>query len=76
MNRNMSEIGSTLLPPHRQRETAHRYMLGLYRVLGTLKERFPKIKKLDDFAGKNEFIVVYVVCKINQTIISRRWYKI
>lgn len=43
MNRNMSEIGSALLPPHRQRETAHRYMLGLYRVLGTLKERFPKI---------------------------------
>ena len=26
-----------------------------------LKEKFPKIKKLDDFAGKNEFMVVYVV---------------
>lgn len=23
--------------------------------------KFPKIKKLDDFAGKNEFMVVYVV---------------
>jgi len=33
MNRNMSEIGSLGLPPKRQRETAHRYMLGLYRIL-------------------------------------------
>ena len=30
-------------------------------LLDTLKVRFPKIKKLDDFAGKNEFMVVYVV---------------
>lgn len=30
-------------------------------LLDTLKERFPKVKKLDDFAGKNEFMVVYVV---------------
>ncbi len=30
-------------------------------LLDTLKKRFPKIKKLDDFAGKNEFMVVYVV---------------
>lgn len=30
-------------------------------ILDTLKTRFPKIKKLDDFAGKNEFMVVYVV---------------
>ena len=30
-------------------------------LLDTLKLRFPKIKKLDDFAGKNEFMVVYVV---------------
>ncbi len=30
-------------------------------LLDTLKVRFPKIKKLDDFAGQNEFMVVYVV---------------
>lgn len=30
-------------------------------MLDTLKVKFPKIKKLDDFAGKNEFMVVYVV---------------
>ena len=30
-------------------------------LLDSLKKRFPKIKKLDDFAGNNEFMVVYVV---------------
>lgn len=40
------------------------YYLGRFTgkdLLDTLKGRFPKIKKLDDFAGKNEFMVVYVV---------------
>ena len=43
MNRNMSEIGSALLPPNRQRETAHRYMLGLYDVLERMTSAFPQI---------------------------------
>ncbi len=43
MNRNMTEIGSALLPPERQRETAHRYMLGLYRVLESITTAFPEI---------------------------------
>ncbi|WEK55552.1 MAG: alpha-galactosidase [Candidatus Cohnella colombiensis] len=43
MNRNMTEIGSALLPPERQRETAHRYMLGLYRVLEEITSAFPHI---------------------------------
>jgi alpha-galactosidase len=43
MNRNMSEIGSALLPPERQRETAHRYMLGLYEVLEKITSRFPNV---------------------------------
>lgn len=40
------------------------YYLGRFTgkdMLDTLKKKFPKIKKLDDFAGKNEFMVVYVV---------------
>lgn len=40
------------------------YYLGRFTgkdMFDTLKEKFPKIKKLDDFAGKNEFMVVYVV---------------
>ncbi|MCO7175114.1 alpha-galactosidase [Sporolactobacillus kofuensis] len=43
MNRHMTEIGSALLPPDRQRETAHRYMLGLYQLLDTLTHRFPDV---------------------------------
>ncbi|WP_396953733.1 alpha-galactosidase [Neobacillus mesonae] len=43
MNRNMTEAASAKLPPERQKETAHRYMLGIYRVLETLMKRFPKI---------------------------------
>ncbi|WP_338472646.1 alpha-galactosidase [Niallia sp. XMNu-256] len=43
MNRNMTEVGSAALPPERQKETAHRYMLGLYRILETLTGRFPQI---------------------------------
>jgi len=43
MNRNMTEIGSALLPPQRQRETAHRYMLGLYEVMERITTAFPHI---------------------------------
>jgi len=43
MNRNMTEIGSAALPAERQRETAHRYMLGLYRVMEQLTTEFPHI---------------------------------
>lgn len=43
MNRNMTEIGSAALPPERQRETAHRYMLGLYELLERITLAFPNI---------------------------------
>lgn len=43
MNRNMSEIGSLNLPSKRQREVAHRYILGLYRVMDEITSRFPNI---------------------------------
>lgn len=43
MNRNMTEIGSALLPPERQRETAHRYMLGLYEVMERVTSAFPSV---------------------------------
>ncbi|MFP7471378.1 alpha-galactosidase [Niallia taxi] len=43
MNRNMTEIGSALLPPDRQRETAHRYMLGLYKILEEITTSFPHV---------------------------------
>lgn len=43
MNRNMTEVGSALLPADRQRETAHRYMLGLYDVMERVTSLFPHI---------------------------------
>ncbi|HEX7056061.1 MAG TPA: alpha-galactosidase [Bacilli bacterium] len=43
MNRHMTEVGSATLPPERQRETAHRYMLGLYRVLENITSAFPHV---------------------------------
>jgi alpha-galactosidase len=43
MNRHMTEIGSAGLPAERQRETAHRYMLGVYDVMERLTAAFPQI---------------------------------
>lgn len=43
MNRHMTEVGSDELSPERQRETAHRYMLGLYKILEEITSRFPDI---------------------------------
>ena len=43
MNRNVTNAGSTWLPPERQQEQLHRYMLGLYRILDTLTRRFPEV---------------------------------
>lgn len=42
MNRNFKEAGSAL-PGFRQGEIAHRYMLGLYRVLEEIISAFPRI---------------------------------
>ena len=43
MNRHITEAGSALLPPERQAETGHRYMLGLYDVLERITSRFPAV---------------------------------
>ena len=43
MNRNMTEAFSPVLPPERKKETQHRYMLGLYRVLETITSAFPEV---------------------------------
>lgn len=42
-NRNMSEVGSPMLPADRQREVGHRYYLGLYSVLERLVTDFPDV---------------------------------
>lgn len=43
MNRNFTNMGSGYLSADRQKEQAHRYMLGLYRVMETLTGRFPDV---------------------------------
>lgn len=43
MNRCLTEMGSALLPAERQRETAHRYVLALYRILDRITSAFPDI---------------------------------
>ncbi|MFW5643182.1 MAG: alpha-galactosidase, partial [Alkalispirochaeta sp.] len=43
MNRNITEAGSPTLPPRRQGEMMHRYILGLYRLLQRLTEDFPDV---------------------------------
>jgi alpha-galactosidase len=43
MNRPLTEAGSAALPPDRQRETAHRYMLGVYDMMERLVSAFPDV---------------------------------
>ena len=43
MNRHMAESFSNLLPPERQLETQHRYMLGLYGILEKISQDFPDV---------------------------------
>ncbi|MBR1797617.1 MAG: alpha-galactosidase [Clostridiales bacterium] len=42
-NRNFTDVYSASLPYDRQGEVAHRYILGLYRVMNTLTKKFPNI---------------------------------
>jgi len=43
MNRYLTETYSKYLPAHKKRETSHRYVLGLYRLMDTLVTQFPHI---------------------------------
>lgn len=43
MNRHLTDLWSNELPPKRQKETAHRYMLGLYYILENLTRKFPDV---------------------------------
>ena len=54
-NRNFSDVFSPHLPAERRGETAHRYILGLYRVMAALTERFPDILFEGCASGGNRF---------------------
>lgn len=43
MNRHLTEVASFLLPNDQQKEVSHRYVLGLYRILSEVTERFPQV---------------------------------
>lgn len=43
MNRSLFEVGNEILPPGRQMELSHRYMLGVYDLMGRFNQRFPHI---------------------------------
>mgnify|MGYP003013638007 FL=1 len=55
MNRIVTDYYSKILPPERQGEVAHRYVLGLYRCMKELTERFPEILFEGCAAGGNRF---------------------
>jgi len=55
MNRNFSDHYSANLPKEIQRELHHRYILGLYRLLGRLKKEFPHILFESCSSGGNRF---------------------
>jgi len=43
MNRHLTELGSAALPPERQKEAAHRHILGLYEIMGEITRAFPEV---------------------------------
>lgn len=43
MNRHITDAYSAALPPDRQQEVCHRYILGLYELIGRLTEQFPHV---------------------------------
>lgn len=55
MNRMFSDVYSKALPPERQGECAHRYVLGLYEILKTLTEEFPDVLFENCASGGNRF---------------------
>ena len=55
MNRIISDYFSSALPPERQGEVGHRYVMGLYRCMSKLTERFPHILFEGCAAGGNRF---------------------
>ena len=54
-NRNFTDVYSSSLPADRQGEVAHRYILGLYRVMSELTKKFPHILFEGCASGGNRF---------------------
>lgn len=54
-NRNFTDVYSSSLPADRQGEVTHRYILGLYRIMNTLTQKFPHILFEGCASGGNRF---------------------
>ena len=55
MNRIFSDYYSQYLPANRQKEVAHRYMMGVYQMLENLNKKFPDILFEGCASGGNRF---------------------
>lgn len=55
MNRIISDYYSPYLPSDRQCETAHRYVMGLYKMMDSLTKQFPEILFEGCASGGNRF---------------------
>ena len=55
MNRSFTDVYSAALPAEKQGEVAHRYILGLYRVMKELTKAFPNILFEGCASGGNRF---------------------
>lgn len=55
MNRTFTDYYSRALPAERQKEVSHRYVMGLYRCMKELTERFPEILFEGCASGGNRF---------------------
>lgn len=69
MNRTMTEIGSFALSADRQRETAHRYMLGLYKLIDKIVTRHPNVLFENCASGGNRFDLG-MLCYMSQGWVS------
>lgn len=76
-NRNITEAGSAILPPEKQKEFFHRYILGTYSVMDRLTKTFPHIllENCSGGGGRYDAGMMYyspqIWCSDNTDAISR-----
>ena len=66
MNRYMTDFGSESLPAHRQGEHAHRYILGVYKLMERFRKNFPHIffEGSAGGGGRFDFGILYYMPQI------------
>mgnify|MGYP000040238962 CR=1 FL=1 len=75
MNRNISDANSAALPPNRQGEVMHRYILGVYKLMENLVSTFPNIlfEGCSGGAGRNDPGILYYMPQNWEAIIQMQW---